>query len=40
MANDPGIQGELKAIEQEFAVTEMDGLTESWAGLKGFIDRL
>lgn len=28
MANDPGIQGELKAIDQEFAVTEMDGLTE------------
>ena len=30
MANDPGIQGELKAIDQEFAVTEMDGLTELW----------
>jgi hypothetical protein len=28
MANDPAIQGELKAIDQEFAVTEMDGLTE------------
>jgi hypothetical protein len=27
MANDPAIQGELKAIEQEFAITEMDGLT-------------
>lgn len=28
MANDPAIQGELKTIDQEFAVTEMDGLTE------------
>ena len=27
MANDPAIQEELKAIEQEFAITEMDGLT-------------
>jgi hypothetical protein len=27
MANDPAIQGELKAIEQEFTITEMDGLT-------------
>lgn len=26
MANDPAIQAELAAIEQEFAFTEMDGL--------------
>jgi hypothetical protein len=26
MANDPAIQGELREIEAEFAVTEMDGL--------------
>ncbi|PZV13790.1 MAG: hypothetical protein DCF22_10095 [Leptolyngbya sp.] len=26
MANDPDIQAELKAINQEFAATEMDGL--------------
>jgi hypothetical protein len=29
MANDPAIQGELKAIDREFAITEMDGLTYS-----------
>lgn len=28
MANDPAIQEELKAIEREFAITEMDGLSE------------
>jgi hypothetical protein len=28
MANDPAIQGELAAINQEFANTEMDGLGE------------
>jgi hypothetical protein len=27
MANDPAIQEELKAIDWEFAITEMDGLT-------------
>jgi hypothetical protein len=26
MANDPAIQEELKTIEREFAITEMDGL--------------
>ncbi len=29
MANDPAIQEELKAIDREFAMTEMDGLSES-----------
>lgn len=28
MANEPAIQEELKAIEREFAITEMDGLSE------------
>lgn len=28
MANDPAIQAELAAIEQEFAITEMDGLDQ------------
>lgn len=28
MANDPAIQEELQAIEREFAITEMDGLSE------------
>lgn len=28
MANDPAIQEELIAIDREFAITEMDGLTE------------
>ncbi len=27
MANDPSIQAEIKQIEQEFKITEMDGLT-------------
>jgi hypothetical protein len=26
MANDPAVQGELREIDQEFAVTEADGL--------------
>lgn len=28
MANDPAIQEELKVIDREFAITEMDGLSE------------
>lgn len=28
MANDPAIQEELIAIDREFAITEMDGLSE------------
>jgi hypothetical protein len=28
MANDPAIQEELKTIAREFAITEMDGLSE------------
>jgi hypothetical protein len=28
MANDPAIQEELQAIDREFAITEMDGLSE------------
>lgn len=28
MANDPAIQEELKAIDREFAITEMDGLSQ------------
>jgi 23S rRNA U2552 (ribose-2'-O)-methylase RlmE/FtsJ len=27
MANDPNIQAEIKKIEQEFKITEIDGLT-------------
>ena len=27
MANDPSIQSEIQQIEQEFKITEMDGLT-------------
>jgi hypothetical protein len=27
MANDPAIQAEIKQIEQEFQITELDGLT-------------
>lgn len=27
MANDPSIKSEIKQIEQEFKITEMDGLT-------------
>jgi len=27
MANDPSIQSEIQQIEQEFNITEMDGLT-------------
>jgi oligoendopeptidase F len=27
MANDPAIQEELKTIERDFTITEMDGLT-------------
>lgn len=29
MANDPAIQEELKTIDREFAMTEMDGVSES-----------
>jgi hypothetical protein len=28
MANDPSIQSEIQQIEQEFNITEMDGLTD------------
>ena len=28
MANDPSIQAEIQQIEQEFKITEMDGLTD------------
>ena len=28
MANDPSIQSEIQQIEQEFKITEMDGLTD------------
>lgn len=31
MAADPNIQRELKAISEEFAVTELDGLAKLWA---------
>ena len=31
MAADPNIQRELKAINEEFAVTELDGLAKLWA---------
>lgn len=30
MANDPSIQAEIQQIEQEFKITEMDGLTNLW----------
>jgi len=28
MANDPEIQREIRAIQEEFAITELDGLNE------------